>query len=353
MIIFFSCVSEKSIGKAKVFFKSDSSIRSAILIDNGKLYFGNENCEFYAVDIKSGKKRWVYSTDVPVQTWPVSADGKILFNAGNSLYVLDSENGNQLIKFTYPCNSSSRVSNIRYAFNDSYTAVSQGMAYYAALNGDIVAVDLNTGEMAWSFPAEKPDVVASGINYWDGKLYYVDSQCFLCCLDIRTRAMLFKVYIGDRVYAPLTIDDGKIYAGGRSCKTYCVNACTGDIIWSSHSETRSTWFSGGSVVIGNDLYACTSDEHSIAVFDKDTGDLKRLYPTETNAYTKPVLNGENIVVAASLADRDAYIMEFDTKTHEKLWQVFLPDRVVSSPAIYKGVLYFGSDSGTVHRINLQ
>jgi ribosomal protein S18 acetylase RimI-like enzyme len=27
-----------------------------------------------------------------------------------------------------------------------------------------------------------------------------------------------------------------------------------------------------------------------AVFDKDTGELRRLYPTETNAYTKPVLN---------------------------------------------------------------
>ena len=86
----------------EVFFETASKIRSAILAADGKLYFGNENCEFYAVDLASKQLLWKYTTDVAVQTWPVMIEGKILFNAGNSLYILNSANGSEIHKVSYP-----------------------------------------------------------------------------------------------------------------------------------------------------------------------------------------------------------------------------------------------------------
>ena len=341
--------------KPEIFFETKSKIRSAILAEGDKLYFGNENCEFYAVDIHTKQKLWMYSTDEPVQTWPVFMDGKIIFNAGNSLYILDSANGNEIYKSAHPSEMSFRVSHDQYAFNDSYVAVSDGVAYYAALNGDLVAVDIKKAKVIWSITSENPGAVASGINFWNGKLYYTDHEGSLCCVDIQTRQMIFQTRIRDRIFAPMYINDGKIYLGGRSCKVYCIDADRGDVIWSSFSYDDTTWFSGGSVSVGNTLYTCTSDEHTIAAFNKDTGEFLRLYPTETNAYTAPLLNGENVVVAATdvYSFNKSYIMEFDTKNHTKLWQASLEDCVLSSPAIYQGVLYFGSDSGAIYSINLK
>jgi outer membrane protein assembly factor BamB len=167
--------------------------------------------------------------------------------------------------------------------------------------------------------------------------------------------MVFRTQIQDRIFAPLYTSDGKIYAAGRSCKMYCIDVNSGKVIWSSFSYDPTTWFSGGSVSIGNTLYACTSDEHTIVAFNKDNGEFLRLYPTETNAYTMPVLHGENIVVAATdvYSFNQSYIMEIDTKNHRKLWQAQLEECVLSSPAIYRKVLYFGSDSGKVYSINLE
>jgi len=324
------------------------------LIEDGKLYFGNENREFYAVDVATKQKLWMYSTDEPVQTWPVFSDGKIIFNAGNSLYILDSEDGEKIHKVTYPAKSTDRVSQDRFAFNDSYVAVSDGIAYYAALNGDIVAVDIKKGEIIWSIVSDNPGAVASGVNFRDGKLYYTDYTGSLCCVDTQTRQMVFRTQIHDRVFAPMYINDGKIYLGGRSCKMYCIDADKGDVIWASFSRDTTTWFSGGSVSVGNTLYACTSDEHAIAAFNKGTGEFLRLYPTEANAYTAPLLHGENVIVAATdvYSFKKSYIMEFDTKKHTKLWQISLDDCVLSSPAIYQGVLYFGTDSGIIYNYNL-
>jgi len=338
----------------EVFFESKSKIRSAILINAGTLYFGNENCEFYAVDINTKQKRWMYATDVPVQTLPVYSNGKIIVNAGNCLYILDATNGREIYKYRYPTQSSVRISDDTYAFNDSQVAVADGIAYYAALNGDIVAVDIQRGQMIWSFASGSPGAVASGINAWNGKLYYTDYDGSLCCIDIQTRTMVFQTQLQDRIFAPMYMDGGKIYVGGRSCKVYCIDAGSGDVLWSSFSYNDTTWFSGGSVSVGHTLYTCTSDEHTIAAFNKDTGEFLRLYPTETNAYTRPVLNGENVIVAATdvYSFNKSYIMEFDTKNHTKRWQASLDDCVLSSPAIFKGILYFGSDSGKIYSIKI-
>jgi len=341
--------------KPDLFFETKAKIRSAILASFGKLYFGNEDSEFYAVDINTKQKLWMYSAEEPVQTLPVFAEGKVIFNAGNNLYILDAETGNEICKYKYPSKSSFRVSNDNYAFNDSYVAVAADVAYYAALNGDLVAVDIKKGEMIWSLSFGDYGAVASGINFRADKLYYINYEGSLCCVDIQTRQMIFQTQIQDRIFAPMYINADKIYLGGRSKKVYCVDADSGDVLWSSFSYDDTTWFSGGSVSVGNTLYTCTSDEHTLAAFNKDTGEFQRLYPVETNAYTAPLLNGENVIVAAT----DVYsfnksdIMEFDTKNHTKLWQASLNDCVLSSPAIYRGVLYFGSDSGTIYSIPLK
>jgi len=116
-------------------------------------------------------------------------------------------------------------------------------------------------------------VVTSGINFYNGKLYYSDYSGSLCCVDIQTRQMVFQTLIGDRIFAPMYINSGKIYAAGRSSKVYCIDANTGDVLWSSFSNDSTTWFSGGSVSIGDTLYTGTSDEHTLAAFNKNTGKI--------------------------------------------------------------------------------
>jgi len=346
--------SEVSEIEPEVFFQSDSKIHSAILVDDGRLYFGTENCKFYAVDIATKEVLWEYDTDVPVETWPVISNGAVIFNAGNILRGLDAASGNEVFWALQPTEKVPRVSDNNFAFNDSYAAVFEDTVYYANLDGDITAVNMDEGDIIWTFPQEEPGLVTSGVNFWDGRIYYVCGG-WLCCHDAQTGEPLFRVEINDGVYAPMTIDDGKIYLGGRSCKTYCIDAVSGEVIWSSFSSVPSTWFSGGSVVIGDMLYACTSDEFALVAYDRQTGKFNRLYPTGAHSYTKPVVYGENVIVAATnvYTLNESYVMEFDTKNHTKLWEASLPDCVLSSPSIYQDVLYFGSDSGAVYSIDLK
>ncbi|MDR2869226.1 MAG: PQQ-like beta-propeller repeat protein [Deferribacteraceae bacterium] len=337
----------------EVIFDAKSRIRSATLAHNGKIYFGSEKGNFYALDIATKQALWEYSADLAMKTQPAIADNKIIFNAGNSLYILDAENGDELHKTIYPAPDSFEASTDTYTYHDSYVAVSAGIAYYAALDGTIVAVDINSGETLWSLPAET-GYIASGINVLDGKLYFIDHSGALTCVDANTREVVFKTQLNGTFFTPMHIADGKIYVSGRSGKVFCIDAASGKVLWASFSHDVTTWFSGGSVTRAGTVYSSTSDEHTLVAYDQNTGEFLRIYPTMANVFTQPILNGENVIVAATnvYASGNSYIMEFDTQNHFKLWQAYIKDSVYSTPAIYEGVLYFGSDSGKIYGIKL-
>lgn len=340
---------------AEVFFEAGAKIHSAILVNEGVIYFGNESSEFFAVDIKTKQQLWKYVTDNTVQTLPVFSDGKVIFNAGNSLYILNSENGDEIIKINYDTDKKIRLSHESYTYNDTGTAVSDGIAYYSALNGDLIAVDIIKGEIIWTIPATNVGTAGSGVNIYDGKIYWVDNKGVLNCADINTQEMLFQFNMNDKIYAPMHITDGKIYVAGRSCRIYCIDTESGDLIWSSYADDKSTWFSGGSVCVGDIVYTGTSDRRSLFSYDKNTGEFNRMYSTELNVYTQPVLNGDNVILAVTNVYnfKRSYIMEFDTEKHIKLWQATIDDGVLSSPAVYDGAVYFGSESGNIYCINLK
>jgi len=43
---------------------------------------------FYAIEINTGQVLWTLFTREAVQTIPILVDGKVIFNAGNSLYII-------------------------------------------------------------------------------------------------------------------------------------------------------------------------------------------------------------------------------------------------------------------------
>lgn len=340
---------------AEVFFETDASIRSSILANEGILYFGNESCEFYAVEINTKQQLWKYTTEEAVQSLPVFSNEMIIFNAGNTLYGLSSENGDEIFKVTHASAVSKRLSNEDYTYNEAGAVVSDGIAYYNALNGDLVAVDIAIGDIIWTVPAVYEGVAGSGANFYEGKLYWVDTAGILCCADINTQEMVFMFNIRDKIYGPMHINDGKIYIAGRNCRLYCIDAESGNLIWASFADDQTTWFSGGSVCAGDIVYTGTSDRRAIFSFDKNTGEFNRIYSTEANVYTQPVLNGDNLIITATdvYSLRRSFIMEFDTENHTKLWRAYIEDAILSSPAVYDGTVFFGSDSGNVYYVDLK
>ncbi len=112
-------------------------------------------------------------------------------------------------------------------------------------------------------------------------------------------------------------------------------------------------------MVGDVLWACTSDEFSMLLLDRESGEFRDLLPIRTNGYTQPVQWKECVIAVATDVytlhepeRRRADVTIFDARTRSELHHWQIADGVVSSPAVSGDALYFGSESGRLYRLEL-
>jgi len=179
-------------------------------------------------------------------------------------------------------------------------ANAQDWAQWRGPNQDAICTET---ELIQSWPEGGPELVwevtglgagYSTVSICDGKLFTMgdmkfddeDAQCVIA-VDMETHKILWTQKIGpihkDERGGPRctpTIDDGLVYVIGTSGDMACLDADTGNIVWSKNLEKdfdgkSPTWKFCESPLVDGDKVLCSSgNSNSIMIaFNKKTGDL--------------------------------------------------------------------------------
>ncbi|MCE5205208.1 MAG: PQQ-binding-like beta-propeller repeat protein [Porphyromonadaceae bacterium] len=123
------------------------------LVKDGVIYFGSWGNEFYAIDIETGKSRWIWSNGQvnrmfsPAQVVPVATGGRIyLASPDRYMTVLDEKTGTVIWRHNDPEN---RVRESIGISEDGHTV------YVKTMDGDILAIDA-------TYPERKVKWISSG-----------------------------------------------------------------------------------------------------------------------------------------------------------------------------------------------
>jgi len=80
-------------------FKTEGPVKSSPAIVDGRVYFGSNDGNVYAVHLETGKKIWAYQTGDPVEAAPLVLDQKVFIGSTDGyLYALDATNGQEVWK---------------------------------------------------------------------------------------------------------------------------------------------------------------------------------------------------------------------------------------------------------------
>lgn len=114
------------------------------LVKDGVIYFGSWSNEFYAIDIETGKSRWIWNNGQanrmfsPAQVVPVAAGGKIyLASPDRYMTALDEKTGAVIWRYNDPEN---RVRESIGISEDGHTV------YAKTMDGNILAIDATCPE---------------------------------------------------------------------------------------------------------------------------------------------------------------------------------------------------------------
>ena len=273
---------------------------------------------------KFNKVKWQFHTGGYVTSSPAVVGGTVFVgSADGNLYAVDRESGALKWKFE----TKGRVV--------SSPAVAGGVVYFNSYDGNFYAVDGGSGQLKWKFQTEgerrfaakhlhgsQPatetmpdpwDCYLSSPVVWNGAVYFGSGDGNIYAVNAATGALNWKVKTGDVVHASPAIADGTLFVGGWDSYLYALDAATGKGKWRFKTGDDP------------DMHNQVGIQSSAAVVDG----------------------------TVYFGCRDSHLYALDAVTGQKKWDFSNNGSwVIASPAVKDGKVYFAtSDSGLFYELD--
>jgi len=311
------------------------------------LYASIEPGKIAALDPDDLAVKWVFPPDTEegkrldlegVYGAPVVAAGVVYFGAyDGNVYALDAESGAPLWRFE---TQDPIVSSL---------AVKDDRLYIGSTDGFLYAIDttactnicpanavqtFDTDSSIWAAPVVFGDVIYVGDM--DGRLHALDAAT----LD-RVGEFSFKTAAG-LTMDPTLVDNDTLLVGGLDKELYALNPATGDQLWSQPFK-GGNWFWGRPLVDGGTIYVADLEGNVHAVGLSD-GEPKWDKPFKTEAAVRaaPLLAGDTLVVV----DRHGNAYGLKPEDGVSKWgPTLLGKTVLSDPFLFerRSLLINGTD----------
>ena len=356
-------------------FESGAPSRSGAAYADGVIYFADVSARLFALNAKTGAQIWKTKTDPHPMTIATSApiyyNGRVYIGissreevvmAGDSKYecctfrggvaAFDAKTGAQVWRF-YTVTDEPKEQGIdkrgRKIFGPSGVGVWSTVSIHpdekrlyfttgddytkpeSMMSDAIVALDLNTGKMIWSYQAQHGDV-------WNMNCVQNPKECGPD-YDFGTIAISFKGAGGKKL----------IGAGQKSGWFYAVDPKDGKLVWKTQVGPGGMLggIEFGDATDGERVYVAISNhpkQGSVSALDGATGKIiwQTMSPDGRSNFGPLTVTGtgDNRLVFAGSSGN--FIRAYDAKTGKIVWEFDTGGAVGGGPTVVDGVVYVGS-----------
>ena len=318
---------------------------------------------FYAVDAASGKLKWKFDT------------------AGEKQFEAKGLHGYYPRTQTIPD---------MWDFFLSSPAVNEGLVYFGSGDGNLYALNAETGQLKWKFATQ--GVVHSSPAVAGGVVYFGSWDSYLYALDAATGQEKWKFKTGeDRtnynqvgIQSSPAVDGGVVYFGCRDAHLYALDARTGQEKW--NFDAHGTWINTSPAIYEGAAYVGLSVPAVFGAVDIKTGQVRFHLDARFMVFSSAALAGG----MAYFGSFNGKLYAVDLKTGQFNWEfqtqagkkdplgivgpdgspefkaifrsqfyddmyravdkLFSLGSIVSSPTVDRGIIYVGSTDGNLYAL---
>lgn len=180
-------------------FSTGDEVKAAPAYQNGTLYFASYDNKMYAVDARTGKLQWSASGTANFYATPAVAYGRVFIgNTDGRVYAFGAQSGNLV------------WAKATGGYVYSSAAVWQKKVYVGSWSKRFFALDAGSGDTVWSFAANGP--ISGAATVLDGVVYFSTTADKTYALDAETGRKLWE--FGDGAYTPMVADEERVYLTG-------------------------------------------------------------------------------------------------------------------------------------------
>ena len=269
---------------------------------------------------------------------------------------------------------------------ESTAAIVDGTVYAATMTGKIIAMNLANGKPAWTFSSKSAFSASPCVV--NGTLYIGDDGGIFHALRASTGKLLFKFATGDKIVSSATPAPGeRILFGSWDGRLYCLDEHTGKELWSFKTEAQVN----ATPCVLNGIVTIAGCDGKVRALDLKSGKQRSALALGGNIGASTASRGGRIYVgglsgvylgarapdmralwkmrehedgaacyasaaatstAVVFGSRSSRVFRVNAANGKPVWACLTNGEVNASPVIAGGVVWAGSDDGTLQAIDL-
>jgi len=347
-------------GRIVAEFKTGGQVWSSPVHHEGAIYIGSDDNSLWALDLETMKPKWKADTGGRVRSTPAVKDDAVYFVSDDGLLRrVSASDGSESWRFDLGSAGIGRVlpslyPPYSYDYLSSSPTLHNGTVIVGSANGNLYAIDAETGKEEWRFKTEGR--IRSTPRVHKNRIYFGSWDHHVYALDATNGKQIWRFDTGGVVQATPAIGDGRVYIGSRNPKVFALDEATGKKVWEYVHEDGS-WVESSGIHTDGVLYIGSSDALKLFALDGATGKIKWEYRTGGWSWCTPSISGDTIYIGAISAS--PYYFEgvtlerglhaVDLKTGKARWVVptgelpgYVTGGVMSTPLAVDGKVIAGA-----------
>jgi outer membrane protein assembly factor BamB len=350
-------------------FTTGGAVYSSPIYDNETIFIGSDDFNLYSLNAETGKINWKFPTSGMIRCRPAVEGGAVYFASDDgNLYSIDSKSGTKLwvlnignnIKRILP-GLTNPVGDIYWDYMQSSPCFSNGIIYIGSGDSSLYAVEASNGSVKWKV---KTGGIIRSSPCVDDVLVYVGSfDGFIYAFNITngTKVWAFDTHGSEykHVQPSPRVVEGILYCGSRNPFFYALDAKTGKEIWKQSFDF--SWVESSAAIANGKVFVGSSDLNTIYAFNAKNGNVNWALKIKNDSWSSPCYHKGIVYIGlASYANKadtlmGGAILAINASDGTEKWKVscgitpFIGG-VVSSPAVYNDVVFYGSLDGKVYAV---
>lgn len=220
----------------------------------------------------------------------------------------------------------------------------QGKVFFAYVDGNLVAVDANTGKQIWT--RKLAGHLESSPMAVGGTLYLGTDKANVVALSAFSGKVLWRFNSPGAIKASPSFHDGRIFVGDYESGMFCLDARDGKLLWRTNTSKAPAFGEGGfysspAIAFGR-VYA-GRDDGTIFAFDETTGKIDWSFPTNNFVYGSPaVARVPGTPPTVYIGSYDEHFYALNALTGKQLWRYSVGGPVPGTATVIGHTVYTSS-----------
>ncbi len=220
----------------------------------------------------------------------------------------------------------------------------QGKVFFADVNGDLLAVDAETGKPVWD--RKIPGHLESSPVAVGDTLYLGTDTTNLIAVRASDGRVLWQFNSPGAIKASPSYHDGRVYVADYESGVFCLDARNGHPIWRTNTSKvapfgRGGFFSSPAIAFGR-VYA-GRDDGTIYAFDARTGRVDWTFQSHNFVYGSPaVAKVPGTPPSVYIGSYDEHLYALDARSGRQRWRYDVGGPVPGTATVIGHTVYTSS-----------